>query len=252
MPLRFFHELLDVLSGSFQDEIHCGQSCQLCCGVGELPDQRYSESTLKCKYNFVSCRAMVAAPEDCAVTYIEALSEESLVADWRERNHHDHGEQAREGHDLRGLENGGNIWLGLVDLTINLYELFTYIKKVQGRTCQQQLESKCITCLFKQLDAVLPSTFEPGRVRVLSLLKVPCQNVRAGLEHISDQLSHQLVLGGLFQPHQELQQHDVASSVGKWVSVVGDQHGKPRIRLQIKRAGRSLTCQLCQSWHHEN
>lgn len=200
----------------------------------------------------MSCRATVAAPQDCAVTYIEALSEESLVADRRERNHHDHGEQAREGHDLRGLENGGNIWLGLVDLTINLYELFTYIKKVQGRTCQQQLESKCITCLFKQLDTVLPSTFEPGRVRVLSLLKVPCQNVRAGLEHISDQLSHQLVLGGLFQPHQELQQHNVASSVGKWVSAVGDQHGKPRIRLQIKRAGRSLTCQLCQSWHHEN
>lgn len=164
--------------------------------------------------NFVSCDIIVPAPADCAVTYIKALSEESLVADWRERNHHDHREQAGERHDLRGLENSGNIWLGLVDLTINLYELFTYIKKVQGRTCQLQLESKCITCLFKQLDAVLPSTFKPGRVRVLSLLKVAGQNVGAGLEHICHQLSHQLVLGGLFKPHQELQQHDVASSVG--------------------------------------
>lgn len=193
---------------------------------------------------------MAAALEDCAVTHIEALSEESLVADRRERNHHDHGEQAREGHDLRALENGGNIWLGLVDLTINLYELFTYIKKVQGRTCQLQLESKCITCLFKQLDAVLPSTFEPGRVRVLSLLKVPGQNVRAGLEHISDQLSHQFVLGGLLQPHQELQQHDVASPAGKWVRAISTENLAEGLRM--KRAGRTLTCPLCQSWHHEN
>lgn len=183
-------------------------------------------------YNFVSYDAIVAAPEECAVTYIQALSEKSLVADWRERNNHDHGEQAGEGHDLRGLENSGNIWLGLVDLTINLYELFTYIKKVQGRTCQLQLESKCITCLFKQLDAVLPSTFKPGRVRVLSLLKVAGQNVRAGLEHICDQLSHQLVLGGLFQPHQELQQHDVASSVG----YVGEHSQRLALRASQKAA----------------
>lgn len=128
MPLRFSNELLDVLSGSLQDETHCGQSCQLCCSVGELPDQRYLEITLKKKYYFVSCHGCCTSR--CAVTHIEALSEESLVADRRERNHHDDGEQAREGHDFRALENSGNIWLGLVDLTINLYELFHYIKKV--------------------------------------------------------------------------------------------------------------------------
>lgn len=84
-----------------------------------------------------------------SVTYIEALSEESLVTDRGDRYHHDHGEQAREGDDLRSLEDSGNIWLGLVDLTINLYEIFTHIKKVQGRTSQLHIKSKDITCLFK-------------------------------------------------------------------------------------------------------
>lgn len=126
------------------------------------------------------------------------------------------------------------------------------LKRFRARLANCSWSQNAFSCLFKQLDAVLPSTFQPGRIRIPSLLKVPGQNVRAGLQHIANQLSHQLVLCGLFQPHQELQQNDVASPVGMWVSTVSDQHAKPHRRLEINRAGRLLTCQLCQSWHHEN
>lgn len=51
------------------------------------------------------------------MTYTEALCEEGLVTDWRQRYHHDHGEQARKGDDLIGLKDCGKLWLGLVDLT---------------------------------------------------------------------------------------------------------------------------------------
>lgn len=50
-------------------------------------------------------------------TYTEALCEEGLVTDRRKRYHFNHGEQARERDDIRSLEDCGNLWLGLVDLT---------------------------------------------------------------------------------------------------------------------------------------
>lgn len=54
-----------------------------------------------------------------SVTYIESLSEEGLVTDWRKRYHHDHGKQTRKRNDLSSLKNGGNLWLGIIDLNCN-------------------------------------------------------------------------------------------------------------------------------------
>lgn len=50
-------------------------------------------------------------------TYVETLRKEGLVTDRGKRYHHNHGEQARERDDLRSLEDRGNLWLGLIDLT---------------------------------------------------------------------------------------------------------------------------------------
>lgn len=118
MPLRFLQKVLYILIGSFQDEIHRGQSCELHCCVGKLLDRRHLENIWQGTEHFSAvCGAAVTVPVKFSVTYAEALCEEGLVTDRRKRYHHDHGEQARQRDDIRSLEDCGNLWLGLIDLT---------------------------------------------------------------------------------------------------------------------------------------
>lgn len=115
--------VLHILIGSFQDEIHHGQSCELHCCVGKLSDTRGDILTIYDKVEYIlSVLHSFSYSTDyfilgAIVTYTEALCEEGLVTDWRKRDHHNHGEQARERDDLASLEDCGYLWLGLVDLT---------------------------------------------------------------------------------------------------------------------------------------
>lgn len=145
-PHRLIQEMLDVLTGSFQDEIGHWQGCDVRCCVGKLSNQRRDVLNKA----FTTGKLMLRG----SVTYSEALSEEGLVADWRKRYHHHHGEQARQRDRLTSLKDCGNVRLSFVDLT-----------------------SECKGLCYHLKAHLLPQTPSPAAITFLRSFTLSCQVV---------------------------------------------------------------------------